>query len=172
LVTTLNGRELQGEGRDRVLRIIGLLRTRRWYMSRLLQSDPATLESKQTVSLMEVLLSDADTLNAMLQRYTLAPQVNPIQRVPSLMYIPTDEVLNGLEAATVMRILHLAERDDLDRVRDCNCGRFFLAGRIDQQHCSVACRVKAHQSSDEFKAKRRIAERERYKLKRSGKVKQ
>jgi hypothetical protein len=51
----------------------------------------------------------------------------------------------------------------------CRCGKFFLARRIDQRHCSTNCRVREHQSSDEFKEKRRIYDRRHY-AKKTGRM--
>jgi hypothetical protein len=171
LVETLNGSNLDAESRSRVLQILQLLQTRQRYTSGLLRGDFGDWKSRQTVALLEVLLDDAFTLNELLLRYRLSPQIGPLRKITTLSFVPSDEDSSVAESSAVMRALQLAERDELDRVRECKCGKFFLAGRIDQQHCSTACRVKAHQSSEEFKAKRRVAERERYKLKQAGKVK-
>jgi hypothetical protein len=172
LVETLNGGNLDTEGRSRVLRVIQLLQTRHWYTARLLRGDLKDWDSRHSVALLEVLIEDAFTLNELLLRYRLSPQIGPLRKITTLSFLPFDEDTSVAESSAVMRALQLAERDDFDRVRECTCGKFFLAGRIDQQHCSTACRVKAHQSSDEFKAKRREADRERYRLHRDGKLKE
>lgn len=172
LVETLNGSNLDAESRSRVLQILQMLQTRQRYTSGLLRGDFGDWKSRQTVALLEVLLDDAFTLNELLLRYRLSPQIGPLRKITTLSFVPSDEDSSVAESSAVMRALQLAERDELDCVRKCKCGKFFLAGRIDQYHCSTACRVKAHQSSEEFKAKRRASERERYKLKRAGRVKQ
>jgi len=75
------------------------------------------------------------------------------------------------EIGAVMCVINLGARDELGDVRQCKCKRYFLARRTDQLYCSTKCRVRYHQSSDEFKAKRREYLREWYRLKKSGKVK-
>ena len=79
--------------------------------------------------LMEVLIQDGFTLNELLQRYRLSPQVGSFGKTPSIFYVPSDEDSSTVESTAVMRALQLAERDELDRVRECKCGKFFsLAG--------------------------------------------
>jgi len=63
-----------------------------------------------------------------------------------------------------MGLTHLALRDELDRVRRCRCGKYFFARRLDQVYCRTKCRVLYHQSSPEFKVKRRKYQREWYHL--------
>jgi len=74
------------------------------------------------------------------------------------------------EAATAHCILGLAEANVLDRIRRCECNRWF-AGRKNQKSCSAACRHKRYERTDAFKASRRQYMREYNRLKRSGKVK-
>lgn len=61
-----------------------------------------------------------------------------------------------------------------DRVRTCFCGSKFMAsGRSNQLYCSTKCRVNRYQSTEEFKAERRGADRRHYeyrKKKREGTV--
>jgi hypothetical protein len=53
-------------------------------------------------------------------------------------------------------ICDLAERGALDSLKQCQAdGRWFVARRSNQAHCSVACRRRHHGISDEFKAHRR-----------------
>ena len=115
-------------------------------------------------------------LNEGLSRYRVIPQIHPIGDGPLLYfrsYKPNDGYgQEQYEIGAVMCALQLADRNQIDDVRERSCGTFFVAGRIDKSHCSTKCRVKAHQSSEEFKAKRREADRERYRLHRDGKVKQ
>jgi hypothetical protein len=170
LIELLNGDKLSGAGRGRATRILEILQTRQYYMPRLLRGE----FRGHFEPLVEVLLNDALELNQLLSRYQIAPQIDPIGISPKIYFFAPRQT-NGEDAerATVMSVLELAERNELASVGSCRCGRFFLARRSDQRHCSANCRVKEHQSSEEFKAERRKRDRERYQyLHRGGKVKE
>ena len=178
LVELLNGHVLTGDSKRRVERIIQLLRFQKGYASQF----TACLDSPEPNGLTDIYLDSLIECNRELSErlfnYTVIPQIHPIGKgnVPTLYFLSAESHGGSPEEQTeigaVMCALQLAERDQIDNVRECSCGTFFVAGRIDQQYCSVKCRVKAHQSSDEFKAKRRKADRERYRLHRDGKVKE
>lgn len=168
LVEILNGGKLSGANKERVFHIISLLQTRQEYMPRLLRGE----FKKHAESLIGALLEDALELNELLGRYRISPQIDPIGIHPRIYYFSQNARDEEAEYLAVMCALQLAERDELDIVRRCNCGKFFVAGRVDQRHCSTACRVKEHQSSEEFKERRRKADRERYRLHKRGTVKQ
>ena len=170
LVEILNGSKLSGPSTERVMRIISILQTRQEYMPRLIRGEFS--DKRHFEPLVGALLGDALELNELLGRYRISPQIDPIGLYPKIYYFSQISGDEEPEHLAVMCSLQLAERDELDRVGHCNCGRFFVAGRIDQRHCSTGCRVKEHQSSEEFKTKRRRADRERYRLHKGGAVKQ
>ena len=115
-------------------------------------------------------------LDDLLARYWLSPRVFFFEPGPRMLYATTNTQGKQIakvdrdEIAAAMCVLRLAVREELDRVRKCDCDNFFLARRLDQIHCSTNCRIRHHQSSEDFKAKRRKYLREWYRLKKSGKV--
>jgi hypothetical protein len=169
LVGLLNGDTLFGAGKERATRILTILQTRQWYMPRLLRG-----EFRQHFEpLVEALLNDALELNELLSRYPISPQIDPIGVSPQIYFFaPSLTDGEDAERAAVMSALQLAERGELGSVKHCRCGKFFLAKRSDQRHCSTNCRIREYQSSEEFKAERRKKDRERYQLHQHGKVKE
>jgi hypothetical protein len=173
LIRMLNGNQLHAENKARVVRIFQLLLFRHGYMAQLLVG--GQIEAHRN-ALMDSLQAVGFELNEALRNYSVTPQVDWSLRIPLVFYTTLDPATEtqqkDIESTAVMALIQLAERDQLSGVRFCECDKFFLARRIDQYHCSPACRVKAHHSSDEFKAKRRKADRERYRLHRDAKVKE
>jgi hypothetical protein len=173
LVELLNGDTLTTATKDRVVRIIHLLRAHQVILN---QSMEALRDDKPANTLIPSLIQFNSELNERLLRYKIIPQVDLFKVAPRLAFIAADSHRQSAEdfaeVQAVWCMLQIAERNQIDDVRECSCHRYFVAGRIDQTHCSVKCRVKAHQSSEEFKAKRRVADRERYRLHRDGKVKE
>jgi hypothetical protein len=172
-VEVLNGDTLTGASKRRVKRIVELLRFQKSYESQVM----ARLRDDVMADLyVDALLKCNFELNEMLLRYKVTPQIHPGAVAPTLFFLSAessgDSPQETAEVGAVMCGLQLTEHNQIDNVRECSCGAFFVAGRIDQYHCSAKCRVKAHQSSEEFKAKRREADRERYRLHRDGRVKQ
>jgi hypothetical protein len=170
LIELLNGDKLSGAGRERATRVIAILQTRHEYMPRLLRGEFGKKEHFEL--LVGALLEDALELNELLSRYSVSPQIDPFGVSPKIYFFAVGANGEEAERAAVMSVLQIAERDELGSVRQCRCGEFFPAKRSDQRHCSLNCRVKEHQSSEEFKAKRRKADRDRYRLHRDGKVKE
>jgi hypothetical protein len=174
LVELLNGNTLTSARKQRVERIIQLLQFQRGYESQL----AARLRVHDQFSDLYVtsLVNCNIELNEMLLNYKIIPQVHTWGAAPTLYFLTADSdghsSKEDSETGAVMCALQLADRNQIGDVRKCSCGTFFVAGRIDQDYCSVKCRVKAHQSSEEFKAKRREADRERYRLHKDGKVKE
>jgi hypothetical protein len=175
LVDFLNGSKLTPKSKERVERIIQLIRFQKGYKS----------QFNARVQLNDDLLADlyfnsyarcSFELSENLRKYRVIPQFDFAEFGPMLSFVSArsdgGSPEKQAETSAVMCALQLAERDQLENVCKCSCGVFFVAGRIDQSYCSVTCRVKAHQSSDEFKARRRKADRERYRLHRDGKVKE
>jgi hypothetical protein len=175
LVELLNGNTLTATSKQRVERIIQLLRFQRGYESQLttrLRLRDQVASDLYVTSLIECNIE----LNRRLMTYNVIPQIHPLGTAPTLYFLPAQSKGHSpekeAEVGAVMCALQLAQQSQIDNVRECLCGTFFVAGRIDQNHCSVKCRMKAHQSSEEFKAKRREADRNRYQLHRDGKVKE
>jgi hypothetical protein len=75
------------------------------------------------------------------------------------------------EAAALFNLLRLAEAGKLRRVRRCDCGKWLVARRSDQEFCSTRCRQRAFATTEKFKKRRREYMRKYYRLKMSGKVK-
>jgi hypothetical protein len=175
LVDLLNGNKLTGKSKRRVARIIQLIRFQKGYKSQFNASMHLNDDSLADIYFNSYAECGFE-LSESLRNYKVIPQFDPAEFGPMLYFLSAKS--NGgspeeqTEIGAVMCTLQLAERDQIDNVRKCSCGKFFVAGRIDQSYCSVKCRVKTHQSSDEFKAKRRRADRERYRLHRDGKVKE
>ncbi len=168
LTALLNGSGLAGDARERLLEILRILQTRQHYMQALLRGEFAS----QAQGLVGALTADVHRLNESLRRYSLTPQISPWDEHPRTFFVLPDSPEEDSESNGVMYVLKLAEKGEIDSVRHCRCGKFFVAKRVDQMHCSTRCRVNEHQSSDEFKAKRRKADRERYRLHKRGVVKQ
>lgn len=175
VVELLNGKRLATPRKERVERIIELLRFQRGYEAQA-RSRHRSGDQVAVDLYISALLDCNFELNEKLRAYQVTPQIDPIGAAPTLFFLAAQSSDDGTEesaeVAAVMCALQLAQQGHIDNVRGCSCGTFFVAGRIDQQHCSTKCRVKAHQSSEEFKAKRREADRERYRLHTDGKVKE
>jgi hypothetical protein len=133
-------------------------------------------ERQRQIRLIRVSVSPLE-LDDLLARYWVSPRVFFFPEGPRMLYVTTDphgkrrSKADRDEIAAAMCVMRLAVRDELDRVRKCHCGQYFLARRLDQIYCSTKCRVRYHQSSEEFKAQRRKYLREWYRLRMSGKVK-
>lgn len=177
LVELMNGDVLTSDSKMRVERIIQLLRGQKEYVSlisaRFLREQAASV---LTEAYMLTLIDINNQLNEKLSRYAVIPQTQSFFPAPFHYFLPADSNNRSpderAEVGAVLAAVQLAQRGQLQDVRQCSCGSYFVAGRIDQNYCSVKCRVKAHQSSEEFKAKRRETDRQRYQLHAKGKVKQ
>ena len=173
LVELLNGDKFTPVSKERVKRVLQLLQIRQGYIS---QVRAGLLDQRLSDSLISSIIDFSFELNQRLMRYKIIPQVDPVGASPFLCLSASDTKYSSAEdeaeAAAVMCALQLAQGDQIESVRECACQKFFVAGRIDQNYCSVKCRVKAHQSSEGFKANRRAADRARYKLHKEGKVKE
>jgi hypothetical protein len=157
-----------------VARIIELLQNQR--DQRLLATARTDAERQRIASLITPISPRVpDELHELLFQYWVSPLlVFSNDGNPQLVYRTTPKARGKVdlgEIAAVMCVMHLGLRDEFERVRKCSCGKFFFARRLDQLYCTTTCRVKYHQSSAQFKAKRRKYQREWYHLKKSGKVK-
>ena len=176
LVDGLNGATLKPIAVDRITRIIELLKWQQ--ISRNLLGSRTAAERQKLLKLLSSTPGDFLELDDMLTRYWVSPRLIPLGDRWQMAY-RTRSFDAGKriaskpdhEVAAVMCVMHLAARNDLDRVRKCGCGKFFIASRLDQRYHDTRCRVQHHQSSEEFRAKRREYLREWYRLKTSGKVK-
>ena len=175
LVEAMNGNVLIDESKLRVERVIQLLRGQREYLSLIIARFSEQSTSAITEAYMLTLIDISFQLNESLSRYVVIPQIQICAPSPLHYFLPADSnsrsPVERAEVGAVMGAVLLAQQDQIQHIRQCSCGKYFVAGRIDQTHCSTKCRVKAHQSSEEFKAKRRKADRERYRLHTGGKVK-
>ena len=181
-VELMNGDTLTGEGRTRIERIIQLIHGQKEYQTLIAGRIREQADSAITEAYMLTLLDMSSQLNRLLAKYAVIPQVQLLWPEPIHYFLPADffslptESMKSIsakqaEVGAVLTIVQLAQRHQLQVVKKCICGLYFLAGRVDQNYCSAKCRVKDHQSSDEFKAKRRKADRTRYQLHRDGIVK-
>jgi len=171
LVSWLNGTAGR-RSTARVSRIIELLQRERAIES--LKSSRIAAEQLRAAKLITSVPESPLELNKLLLRYWVSPRLMFLEDGPQVVYFSTrksrDRVEIG-EIAAVMCVTYLGSRDELDRIRKCQCGKYFLARRLDQLYCQTKCRVRYHQSAADFKAKRRKYQREWYHLKKSGKVK-
>ncbi|MGA8088287.1 MAG: hypothetical protein WCA10_13340 [Terracidiphilus sp.] len=169
----MNGDTLTTATKERVGRIIQLLRAHQGIVIQLMEG---YRDHRPADTLIPSLIQFNSELNERLLRYKIIPQIDLLSFVPRLGFLSADShrlsAEDNAEAQAVWCALQIAERNQIEDVRECSCRRYFVAERIDQTHCSVKCRVKAHQSSEEFKAKRRAADRQRYRLHRDGRVKE
>jgi len=77
----------------------------------------------------------------------------------------------AIESIAIHNSIELARRGLLQRILACECGRWFFAKFKHQRFCSIRCRKRHHERSEDFKAARRLYMRRYYRLKVSGKVK-
>lgn len=75
------------------------------------------------------------------------------------------------ESVAAHSIFEIAKAGLLDRIKQCDCGRWYFARFRHQCSCSTACRRRVYEKTQSFKAKRRKYMRKYYHLKNSGKVK-
>lgn len=182
-IELMNGDSLASESKTRIERVIQLFRGLKEYQALISVRVREQADSAVTEAYMLTLLDMSGQLNRLLSQYAVIPQIQPLWPEPHHYFLPADtfslptDSMKRIEAkqaevGAVLTIVQLAQRNKLQDVKKCLCGNYFLAGRIDQNYCSVKCRVKAHQSSEEFKAKRREADRKRYRLHVDGKIKE
>ncbi len=75
------------------------------------------------------------------------------------------------EAEAALAAMNLAEVNELIRLRQCLCKKWFFACRTNQRSCSANCRHKLYEQTERFKTKRRKYMKQYYRLQSSGKVK-
>jgi hypothetical protein len=179
LIEVLNGKRLTVASKQRVERILTLLQ--KWqafraYIGWKWGGGKTNAEIERLNTVVSNVPGDTGDIYRLLSQYWVSPRILPVNGSPRIGYLVRAKGRNAeshkLETGLVMCLLHLSMTDELDRVGKCDCGQFFFANRVDQRYCSTRCRVRFHQASDEFKAKRRIKARKIYELKHTSKVKQ
>jgi hypothetical protein len=105
-------------------------------------------------------------LDSRLRRYKFYPRFFPLGRFLSFEWIPIqpDRADRYGEVSAIADLAKLAEKDLLDHLRECHCGRWFWARFSHQRFCSAKCREKEFRSSPEWKEHRRKKAREYYRL--------
>jgi len=180
LVQVLNSSGLRTPGKSRVKRIIQLLQKYQAFFVSvgglgMWRTAKTQAERQRLIALASEVPGGGLDLDDLLSRYWVSPRIIPYSGAVRIAYVVRKSKGNTsareAESGAVMCVLQLALRDELDRVRSCDCGKFFFAHRIDQRYCSTRCRVRYNQSSDEFRAKRRVYLRNLYRLKKSGRAK-
>lgn len=58
------------------------------------------------------------------------------------------------ESLAAELVLECAKERKLDRIQQCNCGRWFFAGRKDKKSCDAGCRHKRYEQTEAFKKRR------------------
>lgn len=114
-------------------------------------------------------------LNAMLSKFTYAPQID-LHELPDgelvSWVLSVEETPMPLISEQVRLILRLIEEGTLLKIRRCQqCGKWYFAHYWHQQYCTTSCRRKHLSVTEEFKEERRKYMRRYYKLQNSGKVK-
>jgi hypothetical protein len=77
----------------------------------------------------------------------------------------TPQVIEGApskiqEAFMVYNLVCIAQAETIDRIRQCKCGKWFLAMRTDKHFCGEDCRKKFHVPTEEQRKNRREWNRE------------
>ena len=171
LVSWLNG-TAGTSSNARVSRLIDLLQKERAIHS--LASSRTGAERARAAGLITSISESPHELDDLLLRYWVSPRLMFLEDGPQIIYFSTSKTRGKVEMGeigAVMCVTYLGLRDELDRIRKCQCGKYFFAHRLDQLYCQTKCRVRYHQSTAEFKTRRRKYQREWYHLKKSGKVK-
>lgn len=95
------------------------------------------------------------------------PTVNDVSRG----VWPTTKVIGTApsevqEAFMIQFLAGVAGTGNIDRIRECQCGKWFVAERTDKRHCTDACRAKFKTLTEEQKKQRRIYHRDYQRLRR------
>jgi hypothetical protein len=97
-----------------------------------------------------------------------------LKRRPRFVWMRAEkgfEIHPMLEFMLVNSVLDAAERNILDRVRQCHCGKYFFGRSTQSRFCSSTCRISFWESSSERKERKREKAREYYLLHKIGVVK-
>jgi hypothetical protein len=107
------------------------------------------------------------TINNKLARYPTFPAFLPDPRTTTLMTIGQAQLgkptaLRGMELFAVHAVVHLEAAGLLDQMRTCTCGKWYFARFSHQRFCSVGCRERFWEASEERKTQKREKARENY----------
>jgi hypothetical protein len=111
------------------------------------------------------LLWDAfEDLNGMLRRYTSTPMFFPLKSTASGWEVSDVRVPDrpAQESHAVRAVIELAKQNKLQRLRSCDCGRWYFVKFSHQRFCSAECRIKFWESSEERKVQKRERARDNY----------
>ena len=112
-------------------------------------------------------------LNKRVSRYRISPVCTFSERYGLIVrYRITGTSLTRLfEAQAASFVISLAVAGKTEKLRACDCGKWFVGRTHTQLFCSAKCRVRHFKSSEKWKAHHRDYMRDYYRLKMSGKVK-
>lgn len=112
----------------------------------------------------ESLLAYFLELNLQLAQYVATPMLIPISTHPraiDVRYVPVGQFPDQ-ELDAVTALTHLALLDKVDRIRRCECERWYFLRFAHQRFCSEECRVRFWESSEERKEQKRAQARRNY----------
>jgi hypothetical protein len=139
LIPWLNDQTMEPGGQLRAKQLIGLVRQMS-DLAQLLPDDPKKVGKHPLYSKCSEL---AKQVNKELARYKGVRRTNPDRRI-RFVWIPArydPDFSRFLEFVMVHCILDAAEQNLLNRVRQCNCGKYFFARSTQNRFCSPACRI-------------------------------
>jgi hypothetical protein len=116
------------------------------------------IASHLTQQLKERCEKEIDEINQSLQKLTVRPwlYLEPEGRgLEVRIEAEANQEFSWDVANALLAVVQLIEREELDTLRRCDCGKWYFASRSDQKSCSATCRQRRHASSPEFRATRR-----------------
>jgi hypothetical protein len=94
-------------------------------------------------------------IKKLLARYKFRPELMPSARGSHFQWAPVrGEDFSGEEMA-ILGIMRLADGGLLEKVRECQCGRWFLRKFPNHNHCTAACGDQHRKASDEWRKERK-----------------
>jgi hypothetical protein len=154
------------EERDRVRSFLGLVQSAQRVAQEMseLQND-----TRPSHPIFQRARNLSDAINTYLTRYPLLYRF----RIYGPEVRTALELLDGdkqkyKEFRYINAVLKIAERRSITDIRECNCGKLFLARSSLTRFCSPACRIAFWENSEERKQKKREKAREYYELHKRG----
>jgi hypothetical protein len=146
------------ETRERVLSVIACIRM---LMERIDQTAGWPMNPEEMPSDLWDAFND---LNGMLGRYTSTPMFFPLKSTASGWEVSDVRVPDrpAQESHAVRAVIELAKQNKLQRLRSCDCGRWYFVKFSHQRFCSAECRIKFWESSEERKVQKRERARDNY----------
>jgi hypothetical protein len=96
------------------------------------------------------------------ERITTAMKFGRVMEIPTSRVIDSGSV-EEQEAWQVKRLIDLSITGEIERLRECRCGKWFDAWRLDKHYCDDACRKKYHgQHLTEEQKKKKRKQRNKY----------